>query len=130
MAADVMAGELSQSERRDLADHLLECSDCKAYACGLEEQDQQLTGYFAYLRSNLGVQEESVVNALRGCDSIERPNLVSCFGRFVRSSLTRYAATAALIVSVTLCTVVTLVWISHIRECMQLSFAVLELAAG
>lgn len=116
---DLITGILPETEMHKLEEHLSECSACRDYARALQKEDQLLTGLFAKFDANITSQENEVIRAINLLVASSRTNIISVAGTIMKSSVTRLATTAAVIVCVALYFIITLIWISQINECIQ-----------
>lgn len=116
---DLVTGILPETEMRTLEQHLSECPACRDYARALQKEDRLLTGLFAEFNANMAGQENEVINAINLLGASSRVNIISVGRMIMKSSITRLATTAAVIVFVVLYFTITLIWISQIRECIQ-----------
>jgi len=118
--AALIAGELPADEKRQVQQHLDLCSDCRAYAGALEEQERMLTDFFAAIDCNMDSRQVGVIEALGRIEALEKGSFLSPWN-VMESVLARHGLAAAVMVVVVIYFVITLTWISQINECIRLS---------
>ena len=119
--ADIVTGILPEKEDVAVEHHLDECAACREYALSLRDEDQLLTGLVGEFEDKMAGLEEGVIRALDQFDTSRHPSIISLARALARSTLTKYAATAVIIASVTAYFAITLSWIYQINECILLS---------
>ncbi|MHC4619296.1 MAG: hypothetical protein ACYTEQ_16245 [Planctomycetota bacterium] len=118
---DLITGILPEAEETAVQQHVSECSQCNSYAEAVGEEDRMLRGLIAGLEADMTSSEEEVIGKIsRINQTVGRGGSWAVSG-FLRASLPKRAAAAAVILVVALYFVITLTWISQIQEYIRLS---------
>jgi anti-sigma factor RsiW len=118
-AADFVSGILSEAEIRELERHLGECPACSEYAKGLQEEDALLAGLFEKLDSGMRGREAEAIDAINDLEESAEGGMLSVGAGGIREFLSRYAMAAVVVFVVALYFIITLSWISQIKECIE-----------
>lgn len=117
--ADLVTGVLGDLETEAVEEHIKECSGCRDYLQVLWKEDELLTQLFCEFDAKAASRQERVINALNSCNVVSSNSMLSVLRAIWQSSLTKFVATAAVFAFTALCFIITLVWISQIREYIQ-----------
>jgi len=118
---DLVNGVAADDEMEVLESHALQCRFCRDYVEALRKEDELLSRLFAELDSGMRGRVEETIRRIHDLEVSEETGLVCKVRRIVQSSLTKHAATAAVIAVVVLYFIITLSWVSEINELYELS---------
>ena len=113
--ADLVTGVLSESQAHTLRQHLSECPECKDYAEALQKQDQWLTGLFARFDTDM---TGKMANAVNYFSTSKQIGIISLSRVLLESSMAKSTAAAVVIFFIAMYFIITLTWISQIKECI------------
>jgi tetratricopeptide (TPR) repeat protein len=96
--ADLVTGILSEAQVQALEQHLNECAACRDYARALKNEDMLLTELFAKIDKDMTSRQERVLQAVNRSYLSEQTETLSIRRIIMKSSITKLAIAAAIIV--------------------------------
>ena len=118
--ADLICGTLPQEQKAALEKHLTDCSNCKDYLLSLQDEDKLLDEVFAKINRKLPSLQNKIIAAVNCNRAGIFGNAITAYRIFAAETFAKFAV-VAVIVSMMVYFVVTLSWISEIRECIQIA---------
>ncbi|HCO92495.1 MAG TPA: hypothetical protein DIU00_00850 [Phycisphaerales bacterium] len=100
--ADLLTGNLSESQMRKLEQHLNECAACRDYASALKNEDMLLTEFFAGMDLNTASRQERLLQVIAPSCMSRQTYALSIRRTIMKSPITKIAVAAVIIIAVTL----------------------------
>ena len=117
--AELITTGLSEDELHGLEQHLSDCSACSSYAEQLRKEDKLLGELIEQYNTRLIRRENQIMDSITQGIAPKQSRVISTVKAFLNGSVTKFAATAALIIFVTAYFVITLTWLFQIQMCIK-----------
>jgi len=117
--ADWLNGNLEKGQQKQVTEHIISCSDCKAFEIALKSEDELLDKMFAGMISDLKRQENDVISAIFCIKTSRTDRIIARINKFIDHPAFKLTAAAAVILFVAFYGLKTMGWLYDIKYLMD-----------
>jgi len=100
--ADLVTGILSNTQAREIEQHMKDCPACRQYAQALKDEDALLTGFVSDIDADIPSHQERLLQAINNSQQSRQIRNLSIRRTIMKSPITKLSTAAAIIVVVAL----------------------------